>query len=291
MGRLVVIGTSADSTMAHFISFLRHSKLDYEFIPLEQVIFHGTLSAAENVLTIELPDSRFTLNTVDLRAYCRLQLPNLPSREHLARWKILRAFFQQSRGVVVNRPQSGSSNHSKIVQLAMFQRMGILFPDAIYTSEEETLRAWAKNKHEIVFKSGSSIRSIVAKVDDKAMLRIGLLSKCPVLFQQHIAGSDVRVHVVGDECHAEQIWCNSVDYRYANREDRRFHALDLPSQVKKDCLRVTAATGNLFSGIDFKVDEQGNYWMLEVNPMPGYDGYDRRLGGTISRSLVHLLTQ
>ena len=74
-------------------------------------------------------------------------------------------------------------------------------------------------------------------------------------------------------------------------EDRRFQALDLPSHVKKDCLRVTAATGNLFSGIDFKVDEQGNYWMLEVNPMPGYDGYDRRLGGCISQSLVHLLTQ
>ena len=43
MGRLVVIGTSADSTMAHFVSFLRHSKLDYEFIPWEQVIFQGTL--------------------------------------------------------------------------------------------------------------------------------------------------------------------------------------------------------------------------------------------------------
>ncbi|MFC7646021.1 hypothetical protein ACFQX6_39555 [Streptosporangium lutulentum] len=45
-----------------------------------------------------------------------------------------------------------------------------------------------------------------------------------------------------------------------------------------------------FAGWDFKRDPQGVHWCLEVNPMPGYDWYDRRAGGAISESLVGLLT-
>ncbi|MFF4040284.1 hypothetical protein [Streptomyces sp. NPDC001816] len=54
-------------------------------------------------------------------------------------------------------------------------------------------------------------------------------------------------------------------------------------------VRHTADLGTAFAGWDFKVAGDGTYWCLEVNPMPAYDWYDRRLGGAISASLLGLL--
>ena len=217
-------------------------------------------------------------------------LPRSPTPTQLARWRILRAFCQQARGTVINRPNSGSSNFSKIVQLIMFQRKGIPFPNAILTSHAETLKVWEHGRGDLVFKSGSSLRSIVAQFDDQARSRLALLERCPTLFQERVKGVDVRVHVVGNNCHAEQIDSIVVDYRYAPKGTSKFKPIELPNQVTSDCIATTAAAGLHFAGIDFKVDGEGKYWMLEVNPMPGYDGYDRRLEGRICTcSLVEML--
>ncbi len=58
-------------------------------------------------------------------------------------------------------------------------------------------------------------------------------------------------------------------------------------------VKLISATSNLglvFAGWDFKVSsEDGRVWCLEANPMPGYDGYDRRLGGAVTASLLKCL--
>ncbi len=56
------------------------------------------------------------------------------------------------------------------------------------------------------------------------------------------------------------------------------------------CVQISRALDLTFSGIDFVLSEvDGEYYCLEVNPMPGYHGYDLTLQGAISRSLCALL--
>ncbi|MEA5598763.1 hypothetical protein [Rivularia sp. UHCC 0363] len=63
----------------------------------------------------------------------------------------------------------------------------------------------------------------------------------------------------------------------------------LPSALSQQIIDATAAFGLIFAGWDFKVTDDNQYWCLEANPMPGYDGYDLRLGGCITDSLLKLL--
>jgi D-alanine-D-alanine ligase-like ATP-grasp enzyme len=55
-------------------------------------------------------------------------------------------------------------------------------------------------------------------------------------------------------------------------------------------VRASNAMGMAFTGWDFKIDAAGQYWCLEVNPMPGYGCYDRRCDGAISTELLRYLS-
>jgi len=45
----------------------------------------------------------------------------------------------------------------------------------------------------------------------------------------------------------------------------------------------------VFSGVDFKVSDTGEWFFLEANSSPCYQGYDCRLGGAISDALADYL--
>lgn len=109
----------------------------------------------------------------------------------------------------------------------------------------------------------------------------------PVHLQRRIEGRDLRLHVIDDVVHGELIESEAVDYRTANA---RFAAFEPPAALAASVVAATRAAGLLFAGWDFKIDNQGRFWCLEANPMPGYDGYDMRAGGAISRTLVERLT-
>ena len=100
-----------------------------------------------------------------------------------------------------------------------------------------------------------------------------------------VAGNDV---VIGRDIHAEKIEATGIDYR--DKSSRSVHSsTTIPDDLARRIIASTADLGLVFAGWDFKVDDNGNYWCLEANPMPGYDAYDRRSGGQISQSLIKLL--
>jgi glutathione synthase/RimK-type ligase-like ATP-grasp enzyme len=111
----------------------------------------------------------------------------------------------------------------------------------------------------------------------------------PCLIQKLIIGDDVRIHVIDRACFAILIQSDAADYRYA-RGSVDFTPTDVPANIAKKCLRVTAALGLRFAGIDMKICETtGRWYCLEVNPMPGYSGYDLRMSGIISEALIEAL--
>lgn len=122
--------------------------------------------------------------------------------------------------------------------------------------------------------------------------RFSLLTTCPVFFQERIWGADVRIHVVRDRCHGVIIRSPAVDYRYDKSGKATEHPFAIPPELAARCIDVTAAFGLEFSGIDLiRSEDEGGFYCLEVNPMPGYHGYDLTLNHEISGSLGALLNE
>ncbi|MFE3183427.1 hypothetical protein ACFXKR_21540 [Streptomyces violascens] len=115
------------------------------------------------------------------------------------------------------------------------------------------------------------------------------LGRVPVLFQERIAGPDVRVHTVGDQAFGEAIHSPEIDYRMVARVND-YRPIALPDSVVRGCTRLTAHTGLPLLGVDFKIDEAtGEWYFLEANAMPCFEGYDRRAGGAITAAMADWL--
>ena len=112
----------------------------------------------------------------------------------------------------------------------------------------------------------------------------------PVHLQEFIRGDDVRVHVVGDRYQAELVKCPTVDYRLDHELSKHFPDHQLPDDLAQQIVKATQAFGLTFAGWDFKLTPEGEYFCLEANPMPGYDGYDRRCNYKITDLLIDYLS-
>lgn len=192
---------------------------------------------------------------------------------------------------VANRASAMLSNFSKPYQAQLIARQGLLVPPTLVTNHAPAVRAFAGAHERLIFKSISSIRSIVRELDVGARRDLARLRNLPTQFQARIAGADVRVHVVGEEIFACAIESEAVDYRYAAR-DRLEVAMapcTLPDDVARACLRLSAELELPFCGIDLKRTPDGRYFCFEVNPSPAYSFYEECTGQSISTALVGYL--
>ena len=136
------------------------------------------------------------------------------------------------------------------------------------------------------------MKTEVVEVDKVLASRFSLLPLSPSLFQKRINGPDVRIHVVGSNIFAIKITFKGVDYRFPGRFEKGLYGnINIPINIQINCFDYCNTNMLSFAGFDFKIcNDTGIWYVLEANPMPGYDMYDRRLGGAISSSLLSLLS-
>ena len=147
-------------------------------------------------------------------------------------------------------------------------------------------------KGPLVYKSASSIRSIVSSLDGNSVAKMESLRSLPTQFQRKIEGYNVRVHVIGRRVFATQISSRATDYRYAAAEgtSARFRPYELNTDLRKKCLHLARVCQLVFAGIDLMVNPSRVY-CLEVNPSPGYSYYQEATGQPISDALAAYLAR
>jgi hypothetical protein len=177
---------------------------------------------------------------------------------------------------VVNRVRLMGSNGSKPYQAQLIRSQGFGIPETLITNDPQRVREWCARHGRVVYKSISGIRSIVAEVSTTELDRIDAIRGCPVQFQAYVPGFDVRVHTIGDRVFATRIDSSGTDYRYASHDDEgtRLRAYDLPSELARRCVRLSAALGLAFAGIDLRITPDGDVVCFEVNPSPAYSYYE-----------------
>jgi glutathione synthase/RimK-type ligase-like ATP-grasp enzyme len=194
--------------------------------------------------------------------------------------------------IVINRAKASTSNDSKIYQGALAVSRGLLMPRTLVTTDPDEARAFYEAcGRRVIFKSLSSVRSIVRTLADHDLPRLDRLRDCPTQFQEQIDGVDIRVHTVGDELFPAEIVSEASDYRYARSQGASLSGrpIDLPSEIAEACLRLAHGLGLELSGIDLRRTPDGRYYCFEVNPSPGFIFFERLTGQPISEAVARRL--
>jgi glutathione synthase/RimK-type ligase-like ATP-grasp enzyme len=205
---------------------------------------------------------------------------------------MLLAWADLAPGVVVNRPAAAASNGSKPYQSMLIRRFGFEVPDTLVTTDPEEAEAFLAEHGEIIYKSVSGIRSIVSRfAGDKT--RLADVVWCPTQFQQYVAGRDYRVHVIGNEVYACEIFSDADDYRYASRSGKTVEVRPtvLPAGIADQCLSLGAGLDLIVAGIDLRLGYDGRWYCFEVNPSPGFTYYEHASGQSLSFAIANLLAR
>lgn len=210
----------------------------------------------------------------------------LVAQRHVARleWELWQ-WTATTAATVVNRLAPGASNSTKPMQTQVARACGFRVPDTLLTNDLEQVRTFAARHGRVIYKAAGAARTLTGLLDLTDARRVERLSTCPVYFQRHIAGSNVRVHVVAAEIYAAEITSDAVDYR---RNIQGMAPVALPGRVADACRAVTQALGLLLAGIDLIRTPEGEWYFLEANTSPGFTFFPERdrVAAAIARLLV-----
>ncbi len=203
--------------------------------------------------------------------------------ETLVRW------YEIVPARVVNRSRPMGSNASKPYQAQLIREHGFAVPETLITNDPELVRAFHARHEKVVYKSMSGVRSVVQLLGGGDLGRLERVRWCPVQFQAFVDGTDVRVHVVGEEVFATGIRTTATDYRYAHRDfggESELFPMQIDADIAERCVHLSQALGLPFSGIDLRVTPTGEYVCFEVNPSPAFSYFEEHSGQEIARALA-----
>lgn len=203
----------------------------------------------------------------------------------------LASWAELTRALVVNRPSAMAVNSSKPFQSRQLRDLGFRTPDTLITTDPKAVARFREKHRRVVYKSVSSVRSIVTELTDEHMARLDDVRWCPTQFQELVPGTDYRVHIVGEEVFASEITSDATDYRYPARQGGSVavRAAALPDEIARRCAAVPATTGLAVSGADLRRTPDGQWYCFEVNPSPAFTFYQDATGQRIDEAIARLL--
>lgn len=197
-------------------------------------------------------------------------------------------FLDEAPFTVVNRPKSGRSNGSKPYQMRQLERAGFSVPRWVVTNVADVATGFIASCHQgAVYKACSGLRSHVRLAGTELINRLKD-GAAPVVLQEYIAGSDVRLHVVGTGTFATEIRTAAIDYRF-DSSDTEYKEIQPPELLAQMCVDAAREQGLLLAGFDFRLTPDGSWWCLEANPVPTFLPYEAATGHPIGDTILNLL--
>jgi len=292
----LVIGYNNEIAIRHFIKVLTLKKLDHSFDFLDLADLEKAVDidiTFENDLLIKIGDKTFDFSCYNsIYSRCLYQAPLDKSNilKVVNFIFLLQNYLEFSDKVVVNRPGAGNSNYTKLYHIKKLKDFGFKTPDTYIFGSAPSAQKVVEADGNWISKGTSSIRTKAVELDEALYEDLHLVNRIPSLFQQHIRGFDVRLHLVGSKPLALKIESPNVDYRY-NTSGNIYSEITIPTDILKSCIDFCTEDGLLFAGIDFKVTETGQWVILEVNNTPGYNFFDTKMDYAISLALFDFLNQ
>lgn len=266
---------------------------------LEQGHWAGKLRTPAHVLDLG------EIQTVWYRSPEAFQLPaDLPApvRDHVFR-EAKHGFSVVSAldALWVDHPSRIADASFKPWQLARAQQHGLTVANTMITSEQESVRDFARRAPTITKQLSSNLMYSVDGIpqvlwttevtpgDLRDLHGVGLTTN---LLQRRVFGNDVRVIVIGDRMWAFEILSppGTLDYR-RDYDGTQAQLVDLPPQLGEQVRTLMSSFDLLYGALDFLVTPDDEWTFLELNPGNGqYLWLEDATGAPLTDALADLLT-
>lgn len=290
---ILVVGSDEDSTIEDFINILLEFNAEYVFLNQKYLLRGIEVSTEEiNIFGKSFGLQEFTGVLNRLFDVNKNDLSNVPPK-YLGAYQILNTIINNLMINVLNKDYFGISNDSKLMQLMMAKANKLFIPKHIVLAGVNINNNLAKysNARKHIVKSLSSIRSIASIYEsEEGSLVFPESSTEPVLFQEMIYGNNIRVHILDTFVYAVEIKSSSVDYRYCSEDDIESRLTILPRDIEQECLEIADRLNLRFCGIDLIIQDN-KYYLLEVNPAPGWTYFENMIGNhDLSKQIMYVLS-
>jgi len=283
MKKILLIGVPNDRVLSSFASFLKKHNHDMFFINLnllgDEVFFEDD--------SFILHDERIDYSTI-CGVYNRLvsiepHVNHADATIYYKQLELLNYLLDHTLDNVINTPSSASSNNSKPYQLSRAKKIGFNVPAS--TMLANTI--CPNFNQSTIYKSVGGIRSIVTETVNND---INKEISCPVLFQERVVGANIRVHLVDDHIFALKITSKDVDYRYTESPNK-YLTIQLPDEISLKCKTLKNDFGLRFTGMDFMLTSDNEYYFLEANTSPAFTHFEEYMENkTLSAALAAALS-
>jgi glutathione synthase/RimK-type ligase-like ATP-grasp enzyme len=206
-------------------------------------------------------------------------------------------FLSSLQARFVNDPWAAHRAEHKTGQLVAAERVGLAVPRTCVTTDPSVARAFVEAcgpvgaVHKQLHRLPGDSRP-TRRVEHADLAKLPAIRQAPPIFQEYVAGVDVRATVVGDEVFAAEIDARAT----ATPEDFResfdacpMTACELPAEVAGRLRGLCRSLGLLYAAIDLRRREDGALLFLEANPAGQYQFVEERTGQPITAALAALL--
>ncbi len=104
-----------------------------------------------------------------------------------------------------------------------------------------------------------------------------------------VPGTDIRVFVAGERVLACEIDTTATDFR--DDQAAPISPITLSPTMEDQCRQIARTLDLLWTGIDFRRTDDGEYVFLEANPSPMFLGFEQRTGLPLTESLAAVLLE
>lgn len=195
--------------------------------------------------------------------------------------------WQRSGVPVVNPPEVDAQHSRKPAQLQMLAAAGLPVPRWVATNDPKAVRRFVREARRVVYKplaGGAHVRELTRA--DMTAERLSGLDLAPVLFQELVSGTPVRVYVVGRRVvGAVAIHSDAIDYR---GRETAVEPVRLTRDERRGSLAAARACGMAFTGVDL-IRTAAGFCILECNPSPMFAGIEQITGMDVAGPLADFL--
>ena len=197
---------------------------------------------------------------------------------------------------VINPPDINRTANIKAVQLAAAAKVGLSIPRTLISNDEtEVRRFWEAEGGSVIFKGLASHPEVFWEtrlLTEETLRDLHALDAGPSIFQQCIAGkADYRITVIDDDVFSTRVIptgpAPKLDWRMDNGAG--YEICETPLDLHTKLLQLHKLLGLRYGAYDFKEDNEGQIFFLEVNPGGQFLFNDVHAGTQISAAVAKAL--
>lgn len=196
----------------------------------------------------------------------------------------------ESRGCrLVNGLDANEQHSRKPHQLERLYTAGLPVPRWLVSNDPRAVRQFVKRVKAAIYKplaGGAAVKLV--QPDDLSERRLASLTLAPVLFQERIEGTALRVYVVGGKAiAAAELRSDAIDYRVENTPAVQTR---LTAVEGLHAVHAAKACGMAFSGVDLMRGPKG-CTVIECNPSPMFAVFEVQTDQDVAGPLAALLAR